>query len=74
MTDEIEKARDNVERPERNVRAQRWRVATLNGNASAKWLAEQLLAGSEHTLRRHREDLERLLEAERRRGECERNK
>ncbi|MPY75128.1 MAG: hypothetical protein GEU87_12790 [Alphaproteobacteria bacterium] len=71
MDDEIRAAREKVRKSERNVETQRWRVNALEGNESAKWLAEQLLTGSEQTLRRHQEHLDELLDAESESGDQE---
>jgi hypothetical protein len=58
---QIETKRHEVKKCEQHVDAQRRRLTKLGSREADKWVAKQLLAASEDTLRTNREHLDCLL-------------
>ncbi len=65
---EIHRLRERIAACERNIEAQKRRMAGLDGNEAARWLAQDLLAGTETILRGYKARLEELERDEQGRG------
>ena len=59
LVGEIQRLREHIAECERSIEAQRRRMAGLNGNEAARWVAQDLL-GTENILRGYKARLDEL--------------